>query len=78
MKKRKFSEITKNSQKLIVKKPEHLPCTICNNLVYNYERCGKDIYCSRDCYEVLELSKKNDYLDMKRSKSFEDLMQIEK
>jgi len=71
--KRKFSEISK---------PEYLLCDICSTPVYNYEECTQPFtYCSRECYEVLVLSQKNDYLDVqdkiKRVKSEEDLMSID-
>ncbi len=56
-KKRKFDEI---------KVPDYLPCDICKNPVYNYRfMTAPFVYCSRDCLELLVLSFKNDYLDVK-------------
>ena len=70
--KRKFSEISKESS-LTIYKPITLPCDICNAPV-NYELCcGNCIYCSLDCYEVIYLSNINDYIDVKKVKSFENL-----
>ena len=72
MKKRKLSEINK---------PTYLLCDKCNTPVYNYEMCKKlDTYCSRDCCEVLVLSQKNDFIDvkeLKRVKSEENLMKLD-
>ena len=72
MKKRKLSDINK---------PTYLLCDICNTPVYNYEMCTKPhTYCSRDCYEVLVLSQKNDYIDvkdLKRVKSEENIMKLD-
>ena len=72
MKKRKLSEINT---------PTYLLCDVCYTPVYNYEMCTKPhTYCSRDCYEVLVLSQKNDFIDvkdLKRVKSEENLMKLD-
>ena len=79
--KRKFSEINKSfdttdkTKKLFIKIPKYLLCDVCSIPVYFYEYCiGNDVYCGRDCYEVLQLSKKNNYLDTNDKKDF---MQID-
>ena len=76
--KRKFSDISKSSdktKKLFIKVPHYLFCDVCHVPVYFYEYCiGHDIYCGRECYEILQLSKKNNYLDTNDKKDF---MQIE-
>ena len=75
--KRKYSEISKPT--LTVYKPCTLPCDICSIPTANYELCtGNCVYCSLDCYEVIYLSKINDYLDIKRTKSCDDLMKLDK
>jgi len=81
-KKRKYSEISKAN--LSIKKIEYLPCDICKCNVYNYQFCNSPhVYCSYDCYSILALSCKNDYLDvkswveMKRAKSEENLMTLD-
>ena len=84
--KRKYDNITEplkatygKPKKLTIQKPLFLRCEVCHVAVFNYHLCkGNCIYCSYDCYAILQLSKKDDYLDMKRSKSFEDLMEIDK
>ena len=76
-KKRKYNEISKHN--LNIKKIDYLPCDICNRNVYHYRLCTSPyVYCSYDCFSILVLSFKNDYLDvktwvdMKRTKSEED------
>ena len=40
-----------------------LPCNICQRRVYHYRECtGQYVYCSYDCFAILMLSMKNDYL----------------
>ena len=76
--KRKYEDITKplkatygEAKKLIIQKPAYLLCDICHVPVFFYECCvGNDVYCSRSCLEVLQLSKKNNYLDTKDKKDF--------
>ena len=82
--KRKHSEITKSfdainkTKKLFIKVPEYLFCDVCRIPVYLYENCvGNDVYCGRDCYEILQLSKKNDLLDLKTTPKFENLMELD-
>ena len=77
--KRKFSEISKPTKKLIIKVPKYLFCDVCRVPVYLYEYCiGNDIYCGRDCFEVLQLSKKGNFLDeMKRTENYENLMELD-
>ena len=59
-KKRKLDE-------LIV--PDYLPCDVCKNRVYNYRfMTAPFVYCCMDCFELLILSFKNDYLDVKPMK----------
>ena len=81
-KKRKYNEISKAN--LSIKKVDHLPCDICKTRVYDYRFCtSPHVYCSYDCYSILALSSKNDYLDvktfieMRKSKSDEDLMKLD-
>ena len=87
MGKRKFSDISKDTV-LELKPIDWLLCEICSKRVYRYRECSKvGVYCSRDCYEILILSKKNDYLDsgnelsfsesIKRSENTDDLMNLE-
>ena len=48
-----------------ISNPQFLLCDICSTPVYNYELCTQPhTYCSRECYEELVLSQKNDYLDV--------------
>ena len=62
-KKRKYNEISKHN--LSIKKVEYLPCEICKCKVYHYKFCTIPyVYCSYDCYAILALSLKNDYLDV--------------
>ena len=43
-----------------------LPCNICNRRVYHYRECTSQyVYCSYDCFSILMLSMKNDYLHSK-------------
>ena len=66
MPKRKHQEITKSfdatydkTKKLFIKVPEYLFCDVCRIPVYLYEYCvGNEVYCGRDCYEILQLSKR--------------------
>ena len=81
-KKRKYNEISKHN--LSINKLDYLPCEICKCRVYHYKFCTIPyVYCSYDCYAILALSLKNDYLDvktwvdMKRTKSEEDLMKLD-
>ena len=81
--KRKYENITKplkvtygETKKLVVLRPSYLLCDVCHVPVYFYEYCiGNDVYCSRSCYDVLQLSKKNEYLDINDKRNF---MEIDK
>lgn len=69
--KRKYSQITKPDHNLQLQPIFWLFCECCRNRVYNYRLCEHHIiYCSRSCYEVLVLSRKNGYLDEKDEPSF--------
>ena len=82
MPKRTHQEITKSfdarydkTKKLFIKVSEYLFCDVCRIpmyvCMYVYEYCvGNDVYCGRDCYEILQLSKKNNYLDTNDKKDF--------
>ena len=82
-KKRKYNDISKPN--LTIKKVEYLPCDICKCNVYDFRFCtSPHVYCSYDCFAILALSCKNDFLnvktfvEMERTKSEEDLMNLDK
>ena len=73
MKKRKFIDITEQMnckteyKHLRIQKILSLPCEICQNPVpvENFNMCiSGHVYCSEDCFEIILLSYKNDYLDV--------------
>ena len=94
--KRKFSQI---NNCMTIKKVKYLLCEICSKKVYTssryrpqaepevytYQQCqGNYIYCSQDCLEILVLSNKNDYIDVKskvnsfkRSEKSDNLMELD-
>ena len=80
--KRKFSGI---NNCITIKKVKYLLCEICSERVYTYQQCqGNYIYCSQDCFEILVLSNKNDYIDVKskvnsfnRSEKSDNLMELD-
>lgn len=62
--KRKREEISD----LRIYKPHFLRCEVCNTPVYKYELCyGNFIYCGYDCYAIIKLSQKDDFLDSDNS-----------
>ena len=83
--KRTYSEMNQTEKittkkELKVSKPSYLNCEVCSQRVYNYEECNTPFtYCSYDCYSILFLSMKNDYIDAKlpKTKCFDDLMMID-
>ena len=69
-KKRKY-ELTKDFQRkssksdLQIQDIEYLKCEICQTPVYHYKFCTPPhIYCSYECYAILALSDKNNYMDV--------------
>ena len=68
-------------KQLRVYKPAFLNCEVCSKPVQNYEQCIIPYtYCCYDCYSILCLSAKNDYLDvkdLKRVNSEENLMKLD-
>ena len=67
--------------KLKIHKPRWLPCDVCGQRIYDYEKCiSPYIYCSYNCLSILILSNKNGMLHedsvdfgMKRVESKDDL-----
>ena len=49
--------------KLKVYKPSWLPCDVCNQRIYGYEKCTSPyIYCSYNCLAIMILANKNGML----------------
>ena len=80
--KRKFSQI---NNCITIKRVKYLLCEICSKKFYTYQQfLGYYIYCSQDCLEILVLSNKNDYIDVKskensfkRSEKSDNLMDLD-
>ena len=73
---------------LKIHKPRYLPCDVCGEKVFQYEKCTSPyVYCSIDCVAILILSQQNGMIDenvpenntfkIKRVNSQDDLMEIE-
>ena len=68
--KRLHSEIS-SKKDLRITPVEYLQCEICGKRCYNFKLCNQPYtYCSKDCLEILILSQKNDYLDVKNRDNF--------
>ena len=71
--KRDCSDSINVYEKLTISSIPFLPCDICNRRVYHYRECTRPhVYCSYDCYAILILSFKNDFLHSTTQSCFQE------